>query len=113
MGRRVAYAGTTIRGLMGVIATLLPNAPHLQRLRAAIRDRHTISACDSWQSLANACAEQPVRVAVVDFYSSGRPRLEAVGRLRHRFPRLTVIAYVEFSADRVHDLFEAGRLGID
>src|SRR3954470_5038085 len=97
---------------MGVIATLLPNA-HLQRLRAAIRDRHTISACDSWQSLANACLEQPVRVVVVDFYSSGRPRLEALRRLKHRFPRLTVIAYVEYSADRVHDLFEAGRLGVD
>src|SRR3954468_21558626 len=98
---------------MGVIATLLPNTPHLQRLRAAIRDRHLISACDSWQSRANACAEQPVRVAVVDFYGSGRPRLEALRRLKHRFPRLTIIAYVEYSADRAHDIFEAGRLGVD
>ena len=98
---------------MGVIATLIPNAAHLQRLRAAIRDRHEIDACDSWSQLATACMERPVRVAVVDFYSQGRLRLEAVRKLKHRFPRLTVIGYVEFSPERAHDFFEAGRSGID
>src|SRR4051812_15986061 len=98
---------------MGVIATLLPHTPHLQRLRSAIRDRHTITACDSWQSLASACLDQPVRVAVIDFYSNDRPRLEALRSLKHRFPRLTVIAYVSYAPDRVHDIFEAGRLGVD
>ena len=98
---------------MGVIATLIPNAGHLQRLRAAIRDRHEIAPCDTWSELATTCAEQPVRVAVVDFYSHGRPRLEALRKLKYRFPRLTIIGYVEFSADRAHDLFEAGRSGAD
>jgi AraC-like DNA-binding protein len=98
---------------MGVIATLLPNGTHLQRLRAAIRDRHEITACDSWSQLTAACGERPVRVAVVDFYSHGRPRLEALRKLKYRFPRLTVIGYVDFAADRAHDLFEAGRSGID
>ena len=98
---------------MGVIATLLPNATHLQRLRAAIRDRHEIAACDNWQELTTACTEQPIRVAVVDFYSSGRPRLEALRRLKYRFPRLTIIGYVDFAQERAHDLFEAGRSGLD
>src|SRR5215213_493279 len=98
---------------MGVIATLVPNATHLQRLRAAIRDRHEIVECDSWAHLATACLEQPVRVVVVDFYSNGRPRLEALRKLKYRFPRLTVIGYVAFAAERAHDLFEAGRAGLD
>lgn len=98
---------------MGVIATLLPNGTHLQRLRAAIRDRHRLVACESWQALAATCIEQPVRVAVIDFFSSGRARLEALRRLKHRFPRLTIIGYVEFAPDRAHDLFEAGRSGVD
>jgi AraC-like DNA-binding protein len=98
---------------MGVIATLLPNTTHLQRLRAAIRDRHELVTCETWQDLASACTEQPIRVAVVDFYSSGRPRIEALRRLKYRFPRLTVIGYVDFAADRAHDVFEAGRSGLD
>lgn len=98
---------------MGVIATLLPNATHLQRLRAAIRDRHELATCEGWQELAAACAEQPIRVVVLDFYTNGRPRLEAVRRLKYRFPRLTLIGYVDVTADRAHDLFEAGRSGLD
>lgn len=98
---------------MGVIATLIPNSTHLQRLRAAIRDRHEIAACDNFAELAGACREQPVRVAVVDFYSHGRPRLEALRKLKQRFPRLTVIGYIGFSAERAHDVFEAGRSGVD
>ena len=98
---------------MGVIATLIPTAAHLHRLRAAIRDRHEIVPCDTWAQLAAACAEQPVRVAIVDFYSHGRPRVEALRRLKYRFPRLTVIGYVHFSPERAHDVFEAGRSGLD
>jgi AraC-like DNA-binding protein len=50
---------------------------------------------------------------VVDFYSHGRSRLEALRKLKYRFPRLTVIGYVDFAPDRAHDLFEAGRSGLD
>jgi AraC-like DNA-binding protein len=98
---------------MGVIATLLPGATHLQRLRAAIRDRHEIATCENWTQLAEACAEKPVRVVVVDFYSQGRSRLEGLRKLKYRFPRLTIIGYVDFAVDRAHDLFEAGRSGLD
>jgi AraC-like DNA-binding protein len=98
---------------MGVIATLLPNAVHLQRLRAAIRDRHRVTACDGWTALSATCDEQSVRVAVVDLYTGGKLRLEAVRRLKHRFPRLTLVGYVAFSPDRIQDLFEAGRAGVD
>jgi AraC-like DNA-binding protein len=98
---------------MGVIATLLPSASHLQRLRAAIRDRHRVVVCDGWAALTTLCGEKPVRVAVVDFYSAGRQRLDAVRRLKQRFPRLTVIGYVAFTPDRAHDLFEAARSGVD
>jgi AraC-like DNA-binding protein len=97
---------------MGVIATLLPTTA-LQRLRAAIRDRHHVAVCDSWTALGAICAEQPIRVVVVDFFSGGHPRLETVRRLKYRFPRLTVIGYVTFTPDRAQDLFEAGRSGVD
>jgi len=97
---------------MGVIATLLP-AAHLQRLRLAIKDRHRFVACDSWAGLAATCGEQPVRVAIVDLYAGGRPRLDAVRRMKYRFPRLTIIGYVDYDRDRAHDLFEGGRAGLD
>src|SRR4051812_34945677 len=97
---------------MGVIATLLPTA-HLQRLRLAIKDRHRLLACDSWTALAATCTEQPVRVAIVDLYAGGRPRLDAVRRIKYRFPRLTMIGYVDFDRERAHDLFESGRAGLD
>jgi AraC-like DNA-binding protein len=98
---------------MGVIATLVPNATHVQRLRAAIRDRHEIAACENWAELATACSEQPVRIAVVDFYSYGKSRLEALRKLKYRFPRLTVIGYIGFTPERALDVFEAGRSGLD
>jgi AraC-like DNA-binding protein len=97
---------------MGVIATLLPTA-HLQRLRLALKDRHRLVQCESWTALAATCTEQPVRVAIVDLYAGGRPRLDAVRRIKYRFPRLTLIGYVDFERDRAHDLFESGRAGLD
>jgi AraC-like DNA-binding protein len=98
---------------MGVIATLLPTTAHLQRLRTAIKDRHEVVACDDWPSLVAVCERQPVRVAVVDLFAGGQANFERVRHLKQRLPRLTLIAYVGFSAERAHDLFDAGRQGID
>ena len=98
---------------MGVIATLLPNAGHLNRLRTAIRDRHSLVACDDWPELLNVCEQQPVRVAVVDLFIGGRANFERVRHIKQRLPRLTLIAYVSFTSDRAHDLFDAGRQGMD
>jgi len=98
---------------MGVIATLLPTAGHLQRLRTAVRDRHQVVACEDWPGLLSVCERQPVRVAVVDLFAGGRANFERVRHLKQRLPRLTLIAYVSFAADRAHDLFDAGRQGMD
>jgi AraC-like DNA-binding protein len=98
---------------MGVIATLLPNPVQLQRIRAAIRDRHEVVACEDWSSLMDVCEQQPVRVAVVDLFTDGRAAFERVRNLKQRLPRLTLVAYVTVTADRAHDLFDAGRQGMD
>ena len=98
---------------MGVIATLLPNSGHIQRLRTAIRDRHHVVACEDWAGLVKFCERQPVRVAVVDLFAGGRANFEGVRHLKQRLPRLTLIAYVSFAAERAHDLFDAGRQGMD
>lgn len=98
---------------MGVIATLLPNAGHLQRLRTAIRDRHSVVPCEDWSALTRVCERQPVRVAVIDLFAGGRANFEWVRHLKQRLPRLTLIAYVSFSSERAHDLFDAGRQGMD
>src|SRR4051812_46597561 len=57
---------------MGVIATLLPNSTHLQRLRTAIRDRHTLVMCEDFAALLRTCESQPVRLAIVDLFAGGR-----------------------------------------
>jgi AraC-like DNA-binding protein len=98
---------------MGIIATLLPEPQHVQRLRRAIRDRHQLSECESWASLARTCDREPVRVAVVDLYAEGAMALDRVQRIKRRLPRLTVLAYVTMTPERAHDLFEAGRAGVD
>jgi len=96
---------------MGVVATLLPPL-HLQRFRAAVRDRHEVVACDDWAALVRACERQPVRVAVVDLFVEDDP-FDRLRRIRQRLPRLSVIAYVSVTLDRAADLFDAGRQGVD
>ena len=98
---------------MGVIATLLPTTAHLQRLRTAIRDRHQVVACSDWRELLAVCERQPVRLAVVDLFAGEKANFERVRHLKQRLPRLTLIAYVSFSAERAHDFFDAGRQGMD
>ena len=98
---------------MGVIATLILNPIHFQRLRVAIRDRHEIVSCDDWQALLRSCEQQAVRLAVIDLFTGGRANFERVRFLKQRLPRLTLIAYVDATIDRVHDLFDAGRQGIE
>jgi AraC-like DNA-binding protein len=98
---------------MGVIATLLPNTGHLHRLRTAIRDRHELVACEDWATLLRVCERQPVRVAVIDLFVGGKANFERVRHLKQRLPRLTLIAYITFAADRAHDVFDAGRQGMD
>lgn len=98
---------------MSVIATLLPQPLLVQRLRAAIRDRHEIHECADWANLARVCDREPVRVAVLDLYSADVPNFEGVRLLKQRLPRLTLVAYVEMAMDRGRDLFDAGRAGID
>lgn len=98
---------------MGVIATLLPTTAHLQRLRTAIRDRHQLVACEDWAALLRVCESQPVRLAVIDLFAGGRANFERIRHLKQRLPRLAIIAYVSVSGDRAHDLFDAGRQGVD
>ena len=64
-------------------------------------------------ALARFCDREPVRVAVVDLYWDQAPNFEGVRQLKQRLPRLTLVAYITMSADRGHDLFDAGRQGMD
>jgi len=98
---------------MAILATLLPQPLHVQRLRSAIRDRHELRECEDWTSLTRTCDREPVRVAVVDLYWQQKADFEGVRQLKQRLPRLTIVAYVTMSLERGHDLFDAGRAGID
>ena len=98
---------------MGVIATLLPNSTRLQRLRAAIRDRHSIVACDDWSHLTRMCDSEPVHLAVIDLYADGTANFESVRLLKLRFPRVALVAYIGVTLERARDMFDAGRCGLD
>lgn len=98
---------------MSVIATLLPTAAHLHRLRMAIRDRHQLVACEDWTSLLRECERRAARVAVIDLFAGGQANFDRVRQLKQRLPRLTLIAYVAPAPERTHDLFDAGRQGMD
>lgn len=98
---------------MGVIATYLPNGKQLQRLRAAIRDRYELVECEDWASVVRTCERGPVRVGVIDVFADELNPAGRIRELKQRLPRLTLVAYVAFSPERTHDLFQAGRHGID
>lgn len=98
---------------MGVIVTLLPQPGRLQRLRAAIRDRHSIITCDDWGGVTRICETEPVHLAVLDLYADGPANFERVRVLKLRFPRVALIAYVSITLERARDMFDAGRCGLD
>ena len=89
---------------MGVIATLLPSAGQLQRLRAAIRDRHELVPCATWEALEEVCQSQPVRIAVVDLYATGQADFEHIRRLKQQSPGLSLLTYSAITLGRVHDV---------
>jgi AraC-like DNA-binding protein len=98
---------------MGVIATLLPQATRIQRLRVAIRDRHEVIICSDWEALREACDTHAVRLVVIDLYATGEANFERVRELKQGMPRLTIIAYSTITLDRVRDVFDTGRVGVD
>jgi AraC-like DNA-binding protein len=98
---------------MGVIATLIPSKARLQRVRAAVRDRHEIVACARWDDVSDACESLPVRLVIADLFAEGTASFERVRALKRRFPHLTVMMYSEVTAEDAHDIFDAGRQGID
>jgi AraC-like DNA-binding protein len=85
----------------------------MQRLRAAVRDRHTIIPCEDWMDLTRMCESEPVHLAVIDLYADGAANFERVRVLKLRFPRVALVAYVSVSAERARDMFDAGRCGLD
>ncbi|MEO6443590.1 MAG: helix-turn-helix domain-containing protein [Gemmatimonadaceae bacterium] len=98
---------------MGIVAALVPAPARLFRLRAALRGRHTVEPCGDWGSVTLLCEERPVDLAILDLFAFGEMSLEPLRQLKRRFPRLTVVAYVSVTPDRAHDLFDAGRSGVD
>jgi AraC-like DNA-binding protein len=98
---------------MSIIATLLPESLHVTRLRSAVRDRHELRECTDWLSLTRTCDRESVQVAVIALYAQGEMHFEGIRQLKQRLPRLAIVAYVTPTLERIHDLFDAGRVGID
>lgn len=99
---------------MGVIAVLVPHPVRLQRIRTAVRDQHAVIACESWGELTRVCETEAVYLAVFDLYADGgTAHLDRVRLLQRRFPKLALVAYVAATPERAHDLFDAGRVGVD
>jgi AraC-like DNA-binding protein len=98
---------------MGIVATLLSHPTRLFRVRAALRGRHSIESCADWAQLTLRCEEQPIHMVVLDLFDTRPMTLEAFRQLTRRFPRLVTVAYVDPGAGREHDLFDAGRSGVN
>lgn len=98
---------------MGIVASFLPHPTRLYRVRAALRGRHSIEACADWAQLTLQCEEQPIHMVVLDLFDSRPMTLDAFRQLKRRFPRLVTVAYIDPGTGREHDLFDAGRSGVD
>jgi AraC-like DNA-binding protein len=98
---------------MSVIAALLPNPDRLKRLRAAVRDAHTVIAYHTWDELLEAAQRQVHNLAVVDLDAAEAPNFDPVRQLRRHLPNITLLAYVSLTPDRVQPIFDAGRYGFE
>ncbi|MCC7195191.1 MAG: helix-turn-helix domain-containing protein [Gemmatimonadaceae bacterium] len=98
---------------MGIIATLLPEERCLARVMTAVAGQHTVIPCGTWDEVQEACEQEPVHIAALDLFADGRANFDRVRQLKLRFARVTLVAYVAFTPDRVRDLFDAGRAGLD
>ena len=100
---------------MGLVATVIPSQLRLNRLANALRDRHTLLPCPTWDELLTACASEAVSIAVVDLLAGGEvmESFDALRQLKRRFPSVTVVLYVSTPPSQPRDLFEAGRFGLD
>jgi AraC-like DNA-binding protein len=90
----------------------LPDAS-AHRLRAALRDRHELLPCENWDAVLHLCERLPVRLVVFDLFTGGSANFAHTRMLKRKYPRMIMVAYISFSADRAHDVFDAGRQGID
>lgn len=100
---------------MGIAATLLPSQLRLNRLRTALRERYALASCATWEALLAQCGASAVALAVVDLAATGETSagFDALRRLKHSFPSVTVVVYGAVPPLGARDLFEAGRFGVD
>lgn len=98
---------------MGVIATLLPEERCLLRVMQAVSGQHTVVPCRSWDEVFHACEDEAVHLAALDLFADGRANFDRVRKLKLRFSRITLVAYVTVTPQRTRDLFDAGRAGFD
>src|SRR5215216_5530044 len=96
---------------MGIVAALLRSPEQMHRLRAAIRGRYPVAPCDGWDAVRRLCDTEPVSLAVLDLYVDGTMDLDPVRQLRRLCPRRVTVACVSVGADRIRDVFDAGRAG--
>lgn len=98
---------------MSIVVALLPVPGRLQRLRAAVREGHTVVACASMEEVLDACTAEPVHVAVLDLDAAGAPSFDTVRELKRRAPRVPLVAYAALTPERMRHVFDAGRYGFD
>lgn len=100
---------------MGLVATLIPSQHRLNRVRAALREHYGLVVCVDWTELLNACADQPISMALIDLVPAGQTNeaFDWLRQLKRRFPSVSVVLYTAVPPARPRDLFEAGRFGLD
>lgn len=98
---------------MALVAALLHNPAHLNRLRAAIRQRYSVVACADWPELMRSCEREAVALVVVDLYTDKRADFDKLRELKRLHPSVARVLYVSAPPVRLCDVFEAGRFGLD
>jgi AraC-like DNA-binding protein len=101
---------------MALAALLLPDPVQQSRVRAALRARYGLLACADWAELLRTCTREPVALAIVDLHAGGagsRPSFDELRQLKRLRPSVTRVLYVAMPPTRPHELFEAGRFGVD
>lgn len=115
IGRLSACDSYTLPHPMPLLATLIPNQSRVVRLRAAIRDRYDVLACESWGQLLDTCGSKAVVTAIIDPYTgfSDQVAFDELRQMKRRFPSVTVIIYLASPPATPQHLFELGRFGLD
>lgn len=100
---------------MKAVAVFLSDETTLRRLTLAFRTRCVVSSCESFEAAKTIVSVVNTIAMIVDMRQRGQPPapvVELIAQLHTAWPSIPIIAYVDFTPQRVRDVLPAAQAGV-